>query len=208
MFFPISNHYLDEDEISVNNEILEFNENTDIPENKYLENVENICFICLEIKDCFENKNCVPLHGFFYLKTCNCNGWIHLYCLNLWFDKKKNCPYCLRIMFKKSSLSGKKLPKKYLEFINNNNNNNSNSNINNTNSNSNITSEYEDAEGEYNYYENVAIIIKNACEQNYYCLQKATILLVYFCFLYYFIFLFSYILDELLTFTPHVVVKG
>ena len=83
MYFSTCEHYL---------------YNTDALENMNEPNhmIEyNICFVCLEVKDQFENEYCITLHNNLYIKVCRCNGWIHKSCLNIWYNQKKQCPVCL-----------------------------------------------------------------------------------------------------------------
>lgn len=104
MYFPTCNHYFDKveplDECSIIDTVqdIEDNENTENTENtKYSEDHE--CLICLEIND----KNdfiCIKIQNMFYSKDCLCNGWIHHYCLDIWYIQNKRCPICLCKMSK------------------------------------------------------------------------------------------------------------
>jgi hypothetical protein len=81
MFFRIVDHYNDD----------EFKNNSNIFENK---KNEDICFICYEIKSENENKPLKLNSQEYYIKRCNCDGWIHKKCLDKWYDKSKQCPIC------------------------------------------------------------------------------------------------------------------
>jgi len=95
MYFSTCNHYL-YDTNELNNV-----DNTTIV-NHYVE--YNICFVCLEIKDYHKDEYCINLHNETFIKTCMCNGWIHTSCLNIWYNKNKNCPFCLCKMEKKTKI--------------------------------------------------------------------------------------------------------
>lgn len=84
MYFPTSNHYFDDSQNCVN--IVNFVENND-------------CLICLEINDSSDNI-CIRIENNFYTKDCLCDGWIHKYCLDVWYVKNKQCPICLSTMNK------------------------------------------------------------------------------------------------------------
>lgn len=100
MYFSTCNHYL-YDIYDLNN-VVEY----------------NTCFICLEIKDFYNDEYCINLRNKIYIKTCVCNGWIHTSCLNIWYNKNKNCPFCLCKMEKKIDEKVKKLLQfTYLSYI-------------------------------------------------------------------------------------------
>jgi hypothetical protein len=102
MYFPTCTHYLYE-----RDDTAEIEDNTNnkshIIESHIIE--YNICFICLEINDYDDNEYCINLHNNLYTKVCMCNGWIHKSCLNIWYTKNKNCPFCLSRMTKKIECS-------------------------------------------------------------------------------------------------------
>ena len=84
MYFPTNNHYFDD---SCNSEnYMNFVENND-------------CLICLEINDNSDNI-CIRIQNQFYTKECLCDGWIHEYCLDIWYVKNNKCPICLSTMNK------------------------------------------------------------------------------------------------------------
>jgi len=98
MYFSTCNHYL--------YDINDINDLNDIYNNL----VEyNTCFICLEIKDFYNDEYCINLRNEIYIKTCVCNGWIHISCLDIWYNKNKNCPFCLCRMKKKIDEKVKKI---------------------------------------------------------------------------------------------------
>jgi len=82
MYFSVSNHYFHDS----------CKDNTDNRDN-------NECLICLEIND-NSDSNCIRIQNQFYIKGCLCDGWIHEYCLNIWYIKNKKCPICLCNMIK------------------------------------------------------------------------------------------------------------
>ena len=86
MYFPISNHY--------------FNDLDNLPSCDILSNIENNeCLICLEINGSDDNI-CIRIENQFYIKECSCDGWVHEYCLNIWYIKNNKCPICLCNMIK------------------------------------------------------------------------------------------------------------
>lgn len=89
MYFSTCNHYLYDinnvDAMNISNNLVEY----------------NICFICLEIKHYYDDEYCINLHNEKYIKTCVCNGWIHTSCLDIWYNRNNNCPFCLSKMIKK-----------------------------------------------------------------------------------------------------------
>jgi len=79
MFFCTYEHYTDEQPIYYKfDKILE----------------ERECFFCLEIKAFDELKPITLKNQNLYITSCNCDSFIHKKCLQLWFDKSKNCPIC------------------------------------------------------------------------------------------------------------------
>jgi hypothetical protein len=62
------------------------------------------CFICYEfiiennIKPINLKKQC------YYLKLCDCNGWIHKKCLDTWCLTNNKCPICRTYMIKNSKI--------------------------------------------------------------------------------------------------------
>jgi hypothetical protein len=90
MYFPTSDHYFHYD--SQNTQTSQNCDNT-TDEN-------NDCLICLEINDKSDNV-CIKIQNQIYVKSCLCDGWVHEYCLDVWYIKNKKCPICLSNMHKK-----------------------------------------------------------------------------------------------------------
>jgi hypothetical protein len=84
MFFPTNNHYF-----------------VDSPNSQDFVNIvdKNDCLICLEINDNDDNI-CIRIENKYYIKECLCDGWVHEYCLNIWYIKNNKCPICLCNMIK------------------------------------------------------------------------------------------------------------
>jgi len=57
------------------------------------------CFICLE--NCHNNEISIKLNeNPYYSKICDCNGWVHNYCLNKWYATSSYiCPICRKYIF-------------------------------------------------------------------------------------------------------------
>jgi hypothetical protein len=73
----------------------------DLPE-KTPEDVDinhNECFICLEIHT---NDKDIPIDWRaqqIYIRLCNCGGWVHIQCVNKWYNGHNNCPICRKNMY-------------------------------------------------------------------------------------------------------------
>ena len=66
-----------------------YNDNIQITKKKIYKKPE--CFICYEII----NKPPIRLkHNYYYQQNCTCNAWIHLKCLDSWYNIKQTCPVC------------------------------------------------------------------------------------------------------------------
>ena len=66
-----------------------YDDNIQITKKKKYKNPE--CFICYEII----NKPPIRLkHNYYYQQNCTCNAWIHLKCLDSWYNIKQTCPVC------------------------------------------------------------------------------------------------------------------
>ena len=89
MYFPTSDHYFHYD--SQNTQTSQNCDNT-TDEN-------NDCLICLEINDNSDNI-CIRIQNPIYTKECLCDGWVHEYCLDIWYVKNNKCPICHSIMNK------------------------------------------------------------------------------------------------------------
>ena len=71
--------------------------------NIYLNTVIPECSICLELQK--SQYNCiveipVQLQTTLYVKMCDCNIWIHVSCLDQWYNLNYNCPICRKRMYK------------------------------------------------------------------------------------------------------------
>ena len=87
MLFRTVDHYFDNDDILL------------------LDEKEKICdcFICYELL----NENEMPIklnNNSYYLKNCNCYGFIHKKCLDKWVNSNNSCPVC-RISINKINYS-------------------------------------------------------------------------------------------------------
>ena len=50
-------------------------------------------FVCFEFQ--VDNNYIISLNNQTnYFKFCQCNGYIHVNCLNLWYEKNETCPIC------------------------------------------------------------------------------------------------------------------
>ena len=58
------------------------------------------CFVCLH-----EDVNIIRLpKQNLYIKSCDCDGFIHTGCLDNWFDKNNSCPICRAHMVRKKTI--------------------------------------------------------------------------------------------------------
>jgi len=60
------------------------------------------CFICF--RNVIQNNE-IPIklkEQSYYEKTCDCDGWVHSSCINLWYEQSKKCPICRKDIHKKS----------------------------------------------------------------------------------------------------------
>jgi hypothetical protein len=58
----------------------------------------NECFICLEI---YTDDKITPIDWKTqnkYLKLCECGGYLHLCCINKWYNVANSCPICRKFM--------------------------------------------------------------------------------------------------------------
>ena len=65
---------------------------------------ENTCFICLELKIMKEKKPKRLKNQKIYIKTCQCDGFIHNSCLKTWYTASGKCPICREIMLNKNAV--------------------------------------------------------------------------------------------------------
>ena len=59
---------------------------------------ENCCFICFEFKLKRERKPKRLKDQNLYIKTCECDGFIHNICLKTWHETSRKCPICREFM--------------------------------------------------------------------------------------------------------------
>ena len=65
---------------------------------------ENACFICFELKLLKERKPQRLKNQKLYIKTCQCDGFIHNRCLKTWYTASGKCPICRELMLNKNSV--------------------------------------------------------------------------------------------------------
>ena len=58
-----------------------------------IEDPDKECFVCFEIKK-IEELPIRLINQTIFLKTCECDGWIHNSCLESWFTINEKCPIC------------------------------------------------------------------------------------------------------------------
>jgi hypothetical protein len=92
MLFFTCDHYYNNDDF-LNNKKKIKNNLEDNNKDSNEDSNDNECFICLEI---YNDLNAtVKLKSIVkYSKMCNCDGWIHNYCLDYWCKNKLKCPIC------------------------------------------------------------------------------------------------------------------
>ena len=55
---------------------------------------ERECFICFDFQ-LDNNNNIIKLkNNTDFYKFCDCDGYIHVNCLNSWYEKNEDCPIC------------------------------------------------------------------------------------------------------------------
>ena len=93
MLFRIVDHYEE-----LNGEIdKELNGEIDKELNGEIDKETRECFVCFEIQ--FDNNDIISLKNQTdYYKFCKCDGYIHVNCLNLWYEKNPECPICRNSM--------------------------------------------------------------------------------------------------------------
>jgi len=76
-----------------------YNKNTIFEEPEKLCEPTNECFICLEIY--YENEKSIKLNeSTYYIKKCDCNVWVHNFCLDKWYTTSYYvCPICREYIF-------------------------------------------------------------------------------------------------------------
>jgi len=56
---------------------------------------ERECFICFDFQLDNNNNNIIKLkNNTDFYKFCDCDGYIHVNCLNSWYEKNEDCPIC------------------------------------------------------------------------------------------------------------------
>ena len=66
----------------------------------------NICFICYE--HLCENMKPIKLNSkIYYLKNCNCDGFIHKKCIDTWYNINSSCPVCRTAIVKNTNFISK-----------------------------------------------------------------------------------------------------
>jgi hypothetical protein len=55
---------------------------------------ENRCFICFEVSNQYENTPSKLSDNIHFLKNCQCDGWVHDFCIEKWYYFKEICPIC------------------------------------------------------------------------------------------------------------------
>ena len=111
MYFQTANYYFDKiddlddlDDFNNNSSTIQKTENNitsdeDTSDNTSNDITANDCLICLEINDKSDNI-CIKLQNDIFIKPCLCDGWIHYYCLDVWYLANNKCPICLTVMTK------------------------------------------------------------------------------------------------------------
>ena len=83
---------------------------------KNVKNELSECFICFEILQ-DKTKPIKLISQEKYVKNCTCNGWIHINCLDKWYNISKKCPICRECITKKSDILIIKKENLYYIFI-------------------------------------------------------------------------------------------
>jgi len=66
----------------------------------------NVCFICYEVL--FENMKPIKLNSkIYYMKNCNCDGFIHKKCIDTWYNINNSCPICRTAIVKNTNFISK-----------------------------------------------------------------------------------------------------
>jgi hypothetical protein len=66
----------------------------------------NVCFICYEVL--CENMKPIKLNSkIYYLKNCNCDGFIHKNCIDTWYNINHSCPVCRTTIVKNTNFISK-----------------------------------------------------------------------------------------------------
>ncbi len=87
MYFGVIDHYNDDSYNLINIE----------------QNIEE-CFICFEIK-CPHGNYPIKLNSkLYYYKKCLCDGFIHKFCLDIWYNNTSRCPICRKGIEKRTKI--------------------------------------------------------------------------------------------------------
>ena len=62
------------------------------------------CFICYELKSDLDSCTISLKSQINYDKSCECDGWIHKQCLDIWYNKQKKCPICRVIIYERKNV--------------------------------------------------------------------------------------------------------
>lgn len=62
----------------------------------YIESDDNYCLICHDKE--YPQLTIKLNSNIYYLKKCNCDGYIHKNCLDIWINFNRSCPYCRKKM--------------------------------------------------------------------------------------------------------------
>ena len=101
MLFRIVNYY-DSENDEKKEEINEPKKENDKEETDGKEE-ERECFICFDFQ--LDNNNIIKLkNSTDFYKFCYCDGYIHVNCLNSWYEKNEECPICRNPMKKADTL--------------------------------------------------------------------------------------------------------
>jgi hypothetical protein len=65
---------------------------------------EIACFICFELKLLKEKKPQRLKNQKLYIKTCQCDGFVHNRCLKTWYTTSGKCPICRELMLNKNAV--------------------------------------------------------------------------------------------------------
>lgn len=99
MFFCTCEHYNDNQPI-----YYEYDKN----------NEDKECFICFDIKTNDESNPISLKKQNLYITNCHCDSFAHKKCLQIWFEKNKNCPICRILVIEKTTLF---ITNKYYTYI-------------------------------------------------------------------------------------------
>jgi len=102
MFFSTFDPYMEKNEIIYNKKSLQYE-------------TDYYCFICYQIQKNNDTKIIQMNSITKYNKKCLCNLFIHISCLDMWFDINNDCPVCRKKM--KLYISNKMNYKNFLYIV-------------------------------------------------------------------------------------------